>query len=52
MTRISTERLVASVIWSREDPRYSGHDQHGQPISFSIYYKCGIIQILNGLSVD
>ena len=31
MARNSAERLVASVIWSREDPRFPGHRQHGQP---------------------
>ena len=31
MARNFAERLVASVIWSREDPRFPGHRQHGQP---------------------
>ena len=28
----SEERLVASTIWSREDPSFSGHRLHSQPI--------------------
>ena len=31
MARNSTERLVVSTIWNREDPRFPGYRQHGQP---------------------
>ena len=30
----SEERLVASAIWSREDPRFPGDRLHGQPILY------------------
>ena len=38
------ERLVASAIWSRENPLFPAHCQHGVDLPF-ISYKCGIILI-------
>ena len=40
------ERLVASVIWSREDPPLPGLRRLGVNPPFNIYYKCGIMLIL------
>ena len=47
MVRNSTERLVASAIWSREDPWFPGHRNMVNP-SFNIYYKFGIMLIQKG----
>ena len=46
MARNSTERLVSSAIWSREDPLFPAHRQLGVDPLFNIYYKCGIMLIL------
>ena len=44
MIRNSTDGLVASAIWSREDPLFSAHRQHRVNLPFNIY-KCGIMLI-------
>ena len=51
MAKKSTERLVVSAIWSREDPLFPAHGQHGINPSFTIY-KCGIMLILKGWCFD
>ena len=43
MARNSMERLVASAIWSRENPRFPGH-QHGQ--SIQMWYYAGFKGVL------
>ena len=44
MGRNYIERLVASAIWSRENPLFPAHCQHGVDLPF-ISYKCGIMLI-------
>ena len=39
MTRASTERLVASMIWSREIPLFPAHRHHGVNTTRPIIYK-------------
>ena len=51
MVRNSTERLVASAIWSRKDTLFPAHRQHGVNPSFNIY-KCGVMLILKGWCFD
>ena len=51
MARNSTERVVASATWSRADPLFSAHCQHGAIPPFNIY-KCGIMIVLKGCYTD
>ena len=51
MARNSTERLVASEIWSRENPLFSAHRQHGVNLTSNIL-KCGIMLILKWRCFD
>ena len=45
MARNFTEHLVASTIWSREDPFFP---VHGVNTALSSIYKCGIMLVLKG----
>ena len=45
MARNSTEHLVASTIWSREDPFFS---VHGVNTALPSIYKCDIMLVLKG----
>ena len=46
MARNSTEQLV--MIWSRENPLFSVHCQHGQNINSTSIYECGIMLFVGG----
>ena len=48
IARNSAERLVASAIWSWEDPPFSGTSSTSSQPSFHIYYECDSMLILKG----
>ena len=49
---MAREHLVASAIWSRDDPLFTAHRQLGVNLPINIYYKCGIMLILKGWRFD
>ena len=46
MARNSTEQPVA--VWSRENPLFPTHHQHGQDMKSTSIYKCGVMLFLGG----
>ena len=48
MAKNNVECLVASAIWSREDPLFPVHRQLEVDPPFNIYYKCDSMLFLKG----
>ena len=52
MARNSTERMVASAIWSRDDPLFSPHHRHRVNPPFNIYNCSIMLNLKGGVSID